>query len=369
MKTIYAEHQETIHMRPFKDPVLPVAKPYHPDQDLEDGWAAIDRLDPMACMIVVGGVMEDIPRQYRHLYAWAMGVVLERIMAATMLDNHEPLDRGLKWFLFLQQALLRSPKEKGKEGRGFVAARFNCLAERRWDKLVHMWEEDNEQYSVVSGQYREQISEEEKKEKTKRDILKQLGLGSVSRAVDRITSKGIANMADPRVLGQMKAKHPPRTEVMQDTVIKDSPVSNLRGLKHDLLNLKNKKGSSPGAGGCRPEFLVALAETLQPEKMELLEGFGMLYLRAELPPWFYKVFLMNLSLALNKDNEGNVRPLGVKHRLARSFHRRVVVDNKAELIDYLEPQQLAMSPGGCTKLYEIKNGGKERQKRLGRSET
>ena len=169
--------------------------------------------------------------------------------------------------------------------------------------------------------------------------------------MDRITSHGIASMSDARVLEQMKAKHPPRTEEMQDTVLKDIPVSNLSGLKDDLLNLKKRKGSSPGAGGCRPEFLVTLAETLQPDKMDLLEEFGMLYLRAELPPWFYKVFLINMSLALNKDSEGNVRPLGVKHQLARSFHRRVVVENKAELIDYLEPQQLAMSPGRCTKLY------------------
>ena len=117
----------------------------------------------------------------------------------------------------------------------------------------------------------------------------------ISRAVNRITSHGIADIGDSSVLRQMIAKRPPRCKEMKRAVQKASPVSNLRGLREDLLGLKSRKGSSPGAGGCRPEYLVVLAESLTADKMDLLEEFCMLYLRAELPPWFYKVFLTSLS--------------------------------------------------------------------------
>ena len=343
---------ERLDITPFRDPAIPEALPPSPEQELGDGWAAIDRIDPRLSMIVEGGVMEEVPRQHRQMYAWAMGVVLERIVLAISQNSTLSIDRALRWLIFLPQALLRNPKERGKEGRGFVAARFNCLAERRWGELVRLWESDREHFGGATVQGVEQESEEERREKCRREVMKQLGLGSISRAVDRITSHGVADMADPDVKRQMIAKHPARSKDMQTSVIKDSPVSNLRGLKQDLLNLKSRKGSSPGAGGCRPEFLVTLAETLQPDRMELLEEFGMYYLRAELPPWFYKVFLSNLSIALYKDNtRGPVRPLGVKHQLVRSFHRRAVTENKSELISFLEPQQLALSPAGCTKLY------------------
>ena len=302
-------------------------------------------------MIVEGGVMDEVPRQHRQMYSWAMGVVLERILLGIREENDESLDRALRWLIFLPQALLRSPKEKGKEGRGFVAARFNCLVDRRWGELVRLWELDRKQFRETPRNF-SQETDEEISDKSRREVMKQLGLGSISRAVDKITSFGVADISEPEVKRQMLAKHPPRNKEMQSSVFKDSPVSNLRGFKQDLLNLRSRKGLSPGAGGCRPEFLVALAETLQPDKIELLEEFGMYYLRAELPPWFYKVFLSNLSIALYKDTtRGPVRPLGVKHQLARSIHRRVVVEKKPEISSFLEPQQLAMSPAGGNKLY------------------
>ena len=44
-------------------------------------------------------------------------------------------------------------------------------------------------------------------------------------------------------------------------------------------------------GGCRAEFLVTLAEVLEADRMHLLEDFCLQYLRSELPPWVYAVFL------------------------------------------------------------------------------
>ena len=49
---------------------------------------------------------------------------------------------------------------------------------------------------------------------------------------------------------------------MPEALALSSPVPNPKNLSENMANLKRKKGSSPGAGGCRIEFLVTLAEVL-----------------------------------------------------------------------------------------------------------
>ena len=94
----------------------------------------------------------------------------------------------------------------------------------------------------------------------------------------------------------------------------------------------------------RVEYLIMLAESLEGEKMALLEQFGLRYLKGELPKWFYAVFLSSQAVPLYKTIDGSaLRPIGIKHQLLQSFHKEVVKQNKAEFIAYLEPEQLAMS--------------------------
>ena len=55
-----------------------------------------------------------------------------------------------------------------------------------------------------------------------------------------------------------------------------------------------------------------------------------------------------------KREEGVVRPIGIRNPLVRLFHKEVVAQNKAALMDCLEPEQLAMSLAGGGKLvYSI----------------
>ena len=95
--------------------------------------------------------MEEVPHQHKHMWAWAWCTVLERFQNAR---SEEETTRSLKWFLFLSQALLRTPREGGEAGRGFVAKRFNCLAERKWGELVKLWEDDVQQ---VEGRHPREI--------------------------------------------------------------------------------------------------------------------------------------------------------------------------------------------------------------------
>ena len=51
---------------------------------------------------------------------------------------------------------------------------------------------------------------------------------------------------------------------------------------------------------------------MEADKMQLLEDFCLQYLRSELPPWFYQVFLYTRLVGLWKDlQQVGVRPLGI----------------------------------------------------------
>ena len=77
-----------------------------------------------------------------------------------------------------------------------------------------------------------------------------------------------------------------------------------------------------------------LAETLEDDKMSPLKSFRLRYLRGDLPPWFYTVFLALQSVALYKDSgKDAVRPIGVKHSLVRTFHREVVKQNRGVITE------------------------------------
>ena len=185
-------------------------------------------------------------------------------------STEETKDRALKWLLFLPQALLRSSSQEGEAGRGLVAKRFNPLANRRWGDLVARVEADR-QRRVEDRGHREPKSQEMEEKSEKEQVLKLLGQGNISKAMARITSNGIADMSSPTVREQVKAKHPARAKEIQATVVRKAPVQHLRGLREALLALRRKKGSSPGVGGCRGEYLVTLAELLEADKMQQLE--------------------------------------------------------------------------------------------------
>ena len=82
-----------------------------------------------------------------------------------------------------------------------------------------------------------------------------------------------------------------------------------------------------------------------------MERLGMAYIRAELPSWFYKVWLSLQTVALYKSaDKADVRPLGLRNSLVKVFHKEVISQSKVELRQYLEPVQLGQSMAGAAKL-------------------
>ena len=109
-----------------------------------------------------------------------------------------------------------------------------------------------------------------------------LSKGPISKAVRRINSYGIANLEDPPILSQMKAKYPVGGYELPLSITKGQCVDNLTGLREVLLDLS--PGVSPGTGGMRPEYLICLADVWEDWQMERLEQFGIRYLSGQLPP-------------------------------------------------------------------------------------
>ena len=222
------------------------------------------------------------------------------------------------------------------------------MVEGNWGVLVEMFESETERRELRQGRRREQTDDEIAAQRAK-EVLKLLMAGQLGKAMHRVTSYGVADMAKPAVLRQLQEKFPPKVHSLPATVPKVAAVNSFRDLKENLLSLT--PGTSPGSGGCRPEYLVALGERMEPEELVLLEQFGLAYLSGELPAWFYQLWLSMEAVPLFKDEDlVDVRPLAIRHTLSRLFHREVADQCKEEVRAFLEPQQLGQSKAGAAKL-------------------
>ena len=184
---------------------------------------------------------------------------------------------------------------------------------------------------------------------SRREVVGLINAGKISKALQRVTSCGVASVEDPAVLAMLKSKYPARGKPLPARVTKGQCVDGLAGLRESLLKLE--PGVSPGTGGMKAEYLITLAERLEDQEMDLMEEFGMKYLRGDLPLWFYPVWLTVQTVPLFKTEQKNtLRPVGVRNPLLKLWHRQVVIQNKQELKRYMEPQQIACTEAGAGKL-------------------
>ena len=251
-------------------------------------------------------------------------------------STEEETTRALLWLGFLPQALQRKPTRGGKVGRAQVAHRYNCLIDQDWGALVELWERDTRKRSDSRGE-RRLVDEEEALTKLRREVMGLISAGQVGRGMRLITSHGLADPQNP------------------ESVIKVKPIDKFRGLKESLLSLQ--PGTSPGSGGMRPEYLIALGERMEQGDLDLFEQFGLAYVAGDLPSWFYCLWLSLQTVPLFKTAEKDrVRPLGIRHSLTRLFHKEVMIQHRPVVREYLEPQQLGQSQAGAAKLVHSIRG-------------
>ena len=324
-------------------------QPAYPSQDCLQseglGWQSIDRIDPVSSFLCRFPLLQEVSEQHKGAWTQAHVQVLRKWKSA---QNEEETNRALRWLGFLPQALQRKPTRGGKVGRAQVAHRYNCVTEGDWATLVDNWEKDLSRLS--KSQKRTKPDDDDyQSDRKRREVLGLITTGQVSKATDRVVSHGVADVQDSSVLDQLKAKFPIRRNSLPISVPKVSPIDSFTGLRQSLLALE--PGKSPGSGGMRPEYLVALSERMEEEELRLLEEFGLAYTAGQLPGWFYRLWLSTQTVPVYKTPlQTDVRPLGVRNQLVRSFHKEVVIQSKPEIREFLEPEQLGLSQGGAAKL-------------------
>ena len=100
----------------------------------DDGWAEIDKLGAWDCALSPFPAIEEIPAQHREAWFLAMEKVHRKIWEAQ--DVGEDLDRALKWWFFLPQALCRRAQRGGRAGVGQIKKRFNCIVKGDYGEVV-----------------------------------------------------------------------------------------------------------------------------------------------------------------------------------------------------------------------------------------
>ena len=248
---------------------------------------------------------------------------------------------------------MRCPRRGGKRGRSAVAARFSALSAGDWGYLVEQYMSDlvleEERGQRRRGRQAEQRMEQDAQEKLYRKALSFIQHGQIGRGLARVTSHGVASASDPAVRAQLAEKYPPRFRPLPASVVKGQAIPSFSSIREVLQKLQ--RGVSAGSGGCKGEYLSLLGNQLDPEEMSLLETFAMAYIEARLPPWFYAVAQTSQTLPLYKSAEENeVRPLGLCHTLVKVMHKEVVSQNRTAFKEFLEPQQVILSPAGAAKM-------------------
>jgi hypothetical protein len=95
-------------------------------------------------------------------------------------------------------------------------------------------------------------------------------------------------MGNPLVREAVRAKYPPRSHAMPDTVLAGTCLAAVPGLRDVLLNLQ--PGVSAGFGALRHKHLRCAAQQWEEGEEEELEQFSLSYLNGKLPPWLYMVW-------------------------------------------------------------------------------
>ena len=343
------EEELLFHLAGRDLPNLPQPVPGAGD---EDGWEAISRLGALDSFLVKFPMLKDIPEQHKGHFAKAFTHILQKWDEAS---TEEGVTLALLWLGFLPQALQRKPTRGGKVGRAQVAHRYNSCIIGDWGEVVKLWERDNEKREEGREERRRELTEGEEITRTRREVLGEFAEGRVGKGMSRIRGHGVADSHDPAVKEQLQRKFLPRHQALPDTVLQLSPIDSFLGLKESLLSLE--PGKSPGSGGMRPEYLIALGERLEGPELALLEKFGLAYTAGKLPAWFYRLWLSLMTVPLYKSGaKTDCRPLGIQHTIPRLFHSQVALQTKPEVREFLEPQQLGQSQAGAAKLVFSTSG-------------
>ena len=349
-KVVFEEEQLSLLDR--VDPIIPGPLlqsdgEYHD----ADGWSQIDQLSIMDCVLCPFQAVEDVPNQFRELFGRAMNKILTRIWEYQ--EECDELNRSLKWWFLIPQALLRKAGRGGKAGMGQIKKRFDCVLKENYGGLITMLLQDKDILKVKDERRKNRGTPEDDSDKKTRQAVSLISKGFISKATNRMISHGVASLEDPRSKAVLQSKYPCRGKQMPASVTKGQAVYSMKQLRNAFLRLRG--GVAPGTGQLRPGFLITLAEVWEEddEIWNRVNDFAMRHVQGAFPPWYYKVCMTVETVGMYKtagQDPSLVRPIGMRNPWIKTIHKEVVTQNKHILTGYLEPQQLGMSVAGGAKL-------------------
>jgi hypothetical protein len=307
----------------------------------------------MASVLATCGYGEGIPKGLHAEWAEAFMDVLVKLEEARDDDER---DRALRWQLLLHQILLRKPF--GPSGRGGSRAhdvyrqRFAAWRNGEFGKLVRWWARDREA-SASSRNLRRTPSERGNVDRA----LALIEVGELSKAARLLTSSGLGDLSDPRIVAQLAAKHPLRATEMDGDLARFGPIEDLViDLTQTFQRLPRRSGTGPD--GLRNGHLTALARPFEGRRaakvMEHVNRFAARVVNDGMPAWFYWVSTCVRLLALKKPgvvqpaDAPDVRPLALGGVFLRAIGRNVAERHKSVFAEQLAPVQIAVgvSSGG-----------------------
>ena len=313
-----------------------------------------------------GSVFMHLGSVPRHLAeAWAG--VLSRVLGWWLqADGKGGQEVALMWLGAVHSMLLRTPRRGGVQGQRMVNRRFEAWREGHYGLLVKWWLADREAVrDFVPAREKDGsdgVNSMAVKASLARKVESLVAVGEVSRAVRLVQSKGVGDARDPRVVEQMRVKHPSRPAVAFPGLAEfgELPRCLFAGLGAVLGSLPRKAATGPS--GFRNEYLrVLVGQEFRDGEARMvvdrLTEFGEAWVNAELPPWWYQLMSGVQCVPLVKswpEGDGAVpdcRPIAVGEVWARVVHKVVAGASKEQAAEFLAPRQVAVGvSGGGSKL-------------------
>ena len=163
---------------------------------------------------------------------------MQRIQEFHESENNVNLERSLKWLLFLPHALMRQPTRGGAAGRQIIAKRFNCIVEDNWSNLIDLFMRDRE----ACQQKRERKENMYLSKKKSGDLTRKtnnavslISKGHISKAQNRMTSFGVADLNNPVSKEALAKKYPKKSRVLPQSVLKGEAVTGMKTMRDVFL--------------------------------------------------------------------------------------------------------------------------------------
>ena len=141
----------------------------------------MDQLGVWDCALSPFTAFEEIPAIHREAWGVAMDKVHRKLWEAE--EHGSDLDRALKWWLFLPQALCRKAIRGGRAGVGQIRKRFNCIVEGNHGELVRLWLHDRQAVKSKDETKKRKGKPAVNIDKKTRQAVSLISKGQVSKAV------------------------------------------------------------------------------------------------------------------------------------------------------------------------------------------